>query len=352
MVCFKKKLIIAHIHSGDNNGVCTGHYMPVAEMYFNLFSSSCPICIAGGQLYSKRFPHYEILNLPYSIKLQASSLVTILQMFCNARRMFKNTRDQIVVLQDGKPLATYLCVLFFYKECKLYLIKYTADINNKLNRIIFNLIKHRIKGIICPNDAIGQAHGLPYCVVPDYIYAGNSISNNWTNYSDRKYDFCCLGRIEPEKGVVEVAEKFKNTKYKLLIAGNPNPQELACKLKTICQDAPNIELRLGYLDDNDYETALNNSKYAILNYQGVYANRSSGVVFDMLFHGVPVIGCNCGALNFVSDNQVGCLYNDLSDFSPCEVMSKELHAEYLNKIEEYCNKHIEFKKKLATFLGI
>ena len=348
-----KDIIIAHIHSSNNQGVCTGHYMSLASLYVNLLSDYCHVKIAGGPLYANRFVNEDVVKLPHSIDVKATSFVCVKKMITNAKSLFSQTKGQIVILQDGKPVANHICILFCYKKCDLFLIKYHTDGVNKVwKKILFFLIKNRIKGVICPNDAIGQAHGLPYCVVPDYIYTGDSHNNNWKNFDERYYDFGCIGRIEPEKGIIDVARKFKGTQYKLLIAGNPSSQKLETEIKEICDDAPNIELRLGYLSDEDYDSALNNIKYALLNYKGVYANRSSGVVYDMLFNGIPVVGNNCGALNFVRENQVGFIYNSLSDFDPNEVMSKVQHTKYLLKIEDYCDMHKKYKKKLTTFLGL
>ena len=257
------------------------------------------------------------------------------------------------MLQDGKPVANHICILLCYRKCDLYLIKYHTDgVNKHWKRFLFSLIKHRIKGIICPSDEIGRAHALPYCVVPDYIYTGSRNSNDWKNYSERKYDFCCLGRIEPEKGVLEVAKKYKGSKYNILIAGNPRSKQLSDELIKICKDASNIDLRLGYLSDEDYNEALHDTRYAMLNYHGVYANRSSGVVFDMVFNGVPVVGRKSLALQFVCDENVGVLYDDINVFNPEKLFDSVIHNFYLENIKKYFLKHKYFKQELATFLGI
>lgn len=345
-------IYIAHIHSGNNNGICTGHFFPVAEMYYRLLSSINPVIIAGGELYAKHFSDHKVLQLPYSISLLASPWITLLKMFRNASFLFNRAKDNIVVLQDGKPLATYLCILFFYKKCDLYLLKYSLDINSNLKHFVYSMIKNRIKGVICPNDEIGKAYGLPYCVVPDYIYTGSGNPIDWKRYSERKYDFSCLGRIEPEKGVIEVAKKFKSSKYKILIAGNPRSQQQSDELIKICKDANNIDLRLGYLNDEDYNKALHDTRYAMLNYHGVYANRSSGVVFDMVFNGVPVIGRKSLALQFVGDENVGFLYDDINLFNPEKMFDEVIHNTYLENIKKYFLKHIEFKQKLIEFFGV
>lgn len=62
--------------------------------------------------------------------------------------------------------------------------------------------------------------------------------------------------------------------------------------KGLIRNIPEIKRLAKYLEA---------SKYAILNYSGEYSNRSSGVVFDTLFNGVPVIGKKC---QYLSKNDV------------------------------------------------
>ncbi len=347
------KLFIAHIHSSDNNGVCTGHFMPVAAMYDHLFSDICDVYIAGGPLYLQRFKKDKLLSLPYSVALQSPSVVSLCKMVINAWTLFKRTKGHTVVIQDSKPFSNHICVLLCYRRCNLYLIKYHTDgVNTPLKKIIYSLIKHRIKGIICPNDSIGQAHQRPYCVVPDYIYYGDDCQSRNTSDTEKKYDFCCLGRIVPEKGMIDVVKKLKNTRFKLLIAGNPTPSSLADELRSLCQNSTNIDLKLGYLSDSDYENYLNDSKYAFMNYQGTYANRSSGVVFDMIFHDIPVIGTQCAGLHFVEEEKVGYLYHDLNSLDLESFFNEKTYTDYLQNIQLYRKKHQQYRKKLASFLGL
>ena len=66
-------------------------------------------------------------------------------------------------------------LLFFHKKSKLFFIQYSLEgLRNRIGRIFFRLAKHKIDGIICPNEDVGNGYGLPYCVVPDYIYTGTS----------------------------------------------------------------------------------------------------------------------------------------------------------------------------------
>ncbi len=347
------KLFIAHIHSSDNNGICTGHFMPIASMYYHLFQDKCDVYIAGGPLYLQKFPSSRVLQLPYSISLQSPSIVSLFKMIINAWTLFKEAKGQTIVLQDSKPFSNHICILLCYRSCNLYLIKYHTDgVNSPLKRVLYFFIKHRIKGVICPNDLIGEEHKRPYCVVPDYIYLGGSIKLERKLYSEKKYDFCCLGRVVPEKGILAVVKKIKNTRYKLLIAGNPTPSTLAEELTLACKDADNIDLILGYLSDSDYENYMNNTKYAVMNYQGVYANRSSGVVFDMIFHNIPVIGCQCAGLRFVEEEKVGYLYAQIDSLDLDYFLNEKTYNFYLQNIETYRNKHVQYKDKLARFIGL
>ncbi len=347
------KMIIAHIHGNSNNGVCTGHFVALARMYVTLFKKKCKVLVAGGPLYLHHFSEELVLTLPYCVSEYAKSYISLAKMLVNSWVLFKNTKGDTVIIQDGKPLSNHICILLCYRKCNLYLIKYNNDgIDTTLKRCIYSMIRNRIKGIICPNKAVGEAHRRPYCVVPDYIYTGINKNNKLSSLSEKKYDFCCLGRIVPEKGIVEVARKLKNTPCRLLIAGNPNPSELAEELYSVCKDAHNIDLKLGYLDEEEYEKALNSSKYAILNYQGVYANRSSGVVYDMIFHDIPVIGKRCGGLQFIEDLKMGILYDDIGTFDFELATNNETYSDCIHNINCYCAQNEQYKQILSEFIRL
>ncbi len=329
-------------------GKSTGHYFAVARNYQEMFGDN--VIVAGGPVYKTGFADDELLQLPYNA---GGGFKARLKTFANAIRLFKEAKGQIIVLQQCTTITTFLCLaLFYHKKSKVFMIQYSREgFRSKIGRFLFKLAKSKIDGIICPNDMVGQTfQGVPYCVVPDYIYTGSE-NNVEIPYKDRKYDISIVGRISPEKGVVEVAQKLANTQYSILIAGKPQNIDIESKLKTICDNAKNIELHLGVIPDEEYYSYLRNGRYAFLNYSGEYSERSSGVVFDTLFNGVPVIGKRCKSLQFIEDENLGYLYSDIRDCDISGLYISDVHNTYMEKIAIYRVQQQINIEKLRDFLN-
>ena len=349
----KDKIIyIADINSFNNNGILTGHYQSVASMYNDILKDRANVQIAGGPIYKKYFSEDNLLVLPYDNLAKGRSRINnkIGTMF-NTYELFKKAKGQTIVMQQCVELTMFLCILLFYRSSDLYIIQYNSSgINTWWKRLIFKAISSRIKGIICPNDELGKKFGIPYCVVPDYIYMPSQTPE--ILYSDKKYDFCIVGRIAPEKGVVEVAKYFAKTPYKLIIAGKTQTQELANELTSICKNADNITLILGYIDMDQYNQFINYSKFSILNYSSEYSDRSSGVVFDILFKSVPVIGRKCKTLQFIQDQKLGYIYDSLEQINFDSLLAQDSYTEIIDNIHQYQKENQSSVLRLKRFLKI
>lgn len=344
-----KRIIIADILTNTINGKQTGHYFALARNYLELFGERC--LVAGGPVYKNAFQENELFVLPNN-NVEGDGMIKLrLRTFENAHRLFKEAKGDVIVLQQCTTITSFLCVLLFYhKKSKLLFIQYNqSGLRQQIGRFLYSLVKNKIDGIICPNDEVGKAYGIPYCVVPDYIYAGADIIGT-IPYKKKKYDFCIVGRISEEKGIIEVAKQLKNSHFKLLIAGRPTNELLKGKLLQICNDATNIELILDFISEDQYKQYLSESRYTILNYQGEYSKRSSGVVYDTLFAGVPVVGCRCKALQFIEDNGVGYLYDSIGEFNFNSVLDELKYKELIESIKAYRQGHKDYKEKLMSFL--
>lgn len=344
-----KNIIISDIASYSFQGKSSGHYFAVARNYQEMFGDK--VIVAGGPVYKTGFADDELLQLPYNAG--GSGIKVRLKTIINAIKLFKKAKGQIIVLQQCSTITTYLSLaLFFGRESKLFIIQYNLEgLRSKIGKLLFKLAKSKIDGIICPNDMVGRAfQGVPYCVVPDYIYTGTE-NNVEIPYKDRKYDISIVGRISPEKGIVEVAQKLANTQYSILIAGKPQNNDIASELKSICDNAKNIELHLGVIPDEEYYGYLRNGRYAFLNYSGEYSERSSGVVFDTLFNGVPVIGKRCKSLQFIEDENLGYLYSDIRDCDISGLYISDVHNTYMEKIAIYRVQQQINIEKLRDFLN-
>lgn len=344
-----KVIYISDIRSNVNEGKSTGHFVPVARMYCELFNDTCKVIVAGGPIYEQYFSKEQLHVLPYNIS--GTSIRDKWHTMLNALSLFRRAKGETIVLQHSSVVTCFVAItLLYWKTSKLYLIQYSNDgVSSRLKRLLYSLCKWKIDGIICPNERVANAFGLPSCIIPDYIYTNLKIPQ-CRKYEDKKYDFCIVGRIAKEKGVVEVAQFFTNTSYSLLIAGKPQDNDLANILQDTCDEAKNITLHLGYISDKEYIESLNNSKYAILNYQKEYFERSSGVVFDTLFNGVPVIGKKCPTLDFIEKYQCGELFTNILEFDPSTVLDSNTYYRYIGNIKKYQCSHKAHHNSLIKFL--
>ncbi len=344
-----KKIIIADIKTLSPDGInIGGHPIAVANNYMEIFRERC--IVAGGYAITHNFPVSQTITLPYCIN--HDSLLSKLKIFINAIVLFRKGRNQIIVLQQSTTITSFLCIaLFYHCHSKLFLIQYNLEgFRSRVGKLLFKLAKRKINGILCPYDMIGDAfQGIPFCTLPDYIYTGNAQQTE-IPYSKRKYDICVVGRISPEKGVIEVARHYAKTKYHIVIAGKPQNEKIAKQLESACEGAENIKLHLGLIPNEEYYGYLRNSKYALLNYSEVYSERSSGVVFDTLFNGVPILGKKCNALYFISENQLGGLYDCIENLDTESFFQEDIHNRLVCNIRIYRKSLNSFINKLYSFL--
>lgn len=358
---FANEYIIADLRSNCSyKGISTGHYIPVARMYQELLKDSGNVYVAGGPVYENSFRSDCFIKLPYNIS--GDSIAHKIKLFFNSISLFRKGKGKNIILQQSSDVTTHLAIaLFYWGGSRLFMIRYSCEgLNSKLKKLIYSLCKCKIDGIICPTQLVADAYQRPHIIVPDYIYIPSSTTiNASSSYSDKKYEFCMIGRIAKEKGIVEIAKALTNHHYKTIIAGKPQSQDLAEELNNICKDHPQIELVLDYISETQYSHYLENSKYTILNYSGEYSERSSGVVFDTLFAGVPVIGCRCKALQFIEENEVGYIYNSpeqlfhINNDGTClydTMFDENRHRIYIENIMRYKETHIVHAKNLTGFI--
>lgn len=344
------KLLFADLQScSSNHGQSIGHFTALAARYVRLLRDYCDVTIAGGPVYQRYIKDDNLYGLPCDTSPAMSSWQSLLAMVKNARRLFHKAKNQTVILQYAKPFSNHIAILLAYRKCNLYLIQYSTNgIDTPMKRLIWRLIRHRVKGIICPNEEIGRAFGIPYCVVSDYIY----IPEEECMGEEKIYDICLVGRITGAKGVIEAVRRLRNTRYKVLVAGLPQSRQIGMTIVKACKDVSNIELRLHYLSDNDYRKLLRMSRYALLNYSDWYSVSSSGAVFDALFCEVPVIGRRCKTLQFIEDRGLGMVYDDISSFDFSRCRDDDMYNRLKNNIRDYLQENASQIYKLCRFVGI
>lgn len=350
----KRKLVIADIHSNNNRGICSGHYYAVAQNYKELFSDVCDVKFASGPIYLKKFREEDMIMLPYDHIAGKSLYKKVIKEIINLRVLLKKVpKDAVIVMQQGAPLSIILGLSLFYRGGrKLYQIQYSNQpMQSRIRRFFYrNFVMKNISGTICPTEELGELYGTSYIVVPDYIYIDSEQKKDEISYSERKYDFCIVGRLNPDKGVIGVIKRLRGTDYKVLIAGRADSEAFKEEIIEHCKGCSNIELRLGYVSDNEYINYIRNSKYCVLNYQAEYARRSSGVIFDILFNGTPVIARRCDALSVIEEFNAGHVVDDISSFNPKDVMSEYVHCDFKKGILEYKKKHREYAELLKSYV--
>lgn len=345
----KNRIIIADINSRCTQGVLTGHGFAVAENYRQLGTEDTEIVVAGGPAYAKRFPNAIVLD--YDADAALPNKENKRRNLHNIKQLFRLCPQDTIVFQSSAVATTFLGIaLYKPRTCRVFMIQYnTMGLDSFLKRAFFASAKRLINGIICPTDAIGKAYGRPYCVVPDYIYS-SSQQRKAIPYEQKVYDFCMVGLIYPDKGTVEAARLLADSPHKVLIAGKPATPEIAEELTAIAAKAPNITLRLGYLTEEEYRQSLTESRYCILNYRGGYATHSSGVIYDTLFSGVPVVGRRCEALRLVEENGVGILADELSSTTFSRVLTADQHHSFCNHIQHFYKTHQAHRERLLHFI--
>lgn len=342
------RIVIADFNTHCRQGVCLGHSIAVAENYLQMFDSAVA---AGGPVYAKRFSRAEIL--PRQSDDSHGTLVNKWIGLCNLRALFRRCREDILIMQSiSVATAFFGMALWRPRVRKLFMIQYnTQALNSPLKRLLYRMAAPFIDGIICPTEDIGKAYGRPYCVVPDYICTPQQ-GGERVPYAQKSYDFCMVGLICRDKGVVEAARALGGTPYRVLVAGRPDTPEIEAELRTIAASCTNIELKLQYLSEEEYSASIRSSRYCILNYSGAYSEHSSGVVFDILFSGVPVVGRACESLRFIGETETGALFTDISEMQPEALLQPEVYERYLGHIERYKTSHRAHRERLARFLTV
>jgi glycosyltransferase involved in cell wall biosynthesis len=278
------------------------------------------------------------------------SLSRYLAFYRNARYLFNQAKGDTIILQYGSPFSTHIAVLLGYKKSNTYLIEYsTVGIQGFVKQIVWTLLRRKVCGVICPSEEVGEKFSVPYCIVPDYIYTGTDF-NFKSSYYDKEYDFCVIGRLNKDKGIIEIISALKGKGCSVLIAGKPDSQEYHNYILQSVKGASNIELHLDYLSEIEYQSYINQSRYAILNYQLEYSNRSSGVVFDTLFAGLPVIGNRCRTLQFIEDNGLGMICDDLNNIDLNLILNESFYNKCLVNIADFCINNKKNSEKLASFI--
>lgn len=344
----KDIVYLADIKS-HRKGKITGHYLSVARNYMDALEDKYEVRVAGCSCFRQSFNDKELLVLPFTNN--GNYKLEKLETFLNAIYLFWKARGNIIILQQSTVITSYLCLLmFFWMTSDLYIIQYdTESIKSRLGKILWKLVKRKVTGLICPNERIGKAYNINYLVVTDYIYSKDKIIS--VPLEQRKWDFAAVGNITKDKGTLEIVEYLAKKGKNVLIAGRVAELELEQQLTELLEKYTNIEHHIGFVDNTDYITYIQYSKYCLLNYKGGYFDRSSGVVLDIIFNGTPVLGSMCAALNLVAEHGLGFVYKKYNEINFEKLLDKLYYEELLNNISAYGSMQALYRVQLQNYIS-
>lgn len=342
-------IVIADFLSVELDGKPYGHYAYTSKMYRRIFGKSISM-VAGGPVYRKAEIE-NLFSLPFGTTAICSNVITgmvnRIKIILNGLKVFYYFSNDIIIIQPGNFICNSLAILFSRKKKnKIYLIEYKDECITRLKKILFEIIKQRINGIICSQESVGKKYGVPYVCVPDYIYTGESVN---LLESRIQYDFGIVGRITPSKDIEEVVEHVIHSGYSLLIAGYFVDKNRYKKLKEKVNDQ-NIQIIDKYLNDEEYKRTILSCKYIVLPYMDdYYTYASSGVIYDIIFSMRPVICPDFRTFQFIKKYKMGVCYRK----SFKEINMEELLTEtenYERGIRTYLKCNNMYIEKLKKFI--
>lgn len=345
------RIIIADICSISVANQSTGHYFAVAQNYLDMFKNSEDVWVAGGPIYNQRFAS-RLIRLPYNFVSGDSKMVEKWHELMNCRALCnKVAKDDILIMQSVALVTAFVgLTLFLHKPCRLFFIQYnTESINSPLKKLLWKIVQSKVRGNICTFSTVAQAYGKPYVIVPDYIYTKEN-QDSFLSFSERDYDICMLGHIYRDKGVVEALRYLKGNGLKIVVAGKLGEPDLESELKDITQTDKMIDLRLGYITENAYHALMANSKYCMLNYRGRYNEHSSGVIYDALFHGTPVLATNTKSTKMVKEYGLGICFDNVNNLDITKLSDVSAYETFLSQIQHYLQDQRKKIEQLSDFL--
>lgn len=345
------RIIIADICSICVNNQSTGHCFAVAQNYLDIFKGSEEVQVAGGPIYSERFAS-NYMRLPYNHRVGESKLAEKWHELMNSRALFRQVRrEDILIMQSIAVITAFIGILLFlHKPCRLFFIQYnTESINSPFKRLLWRMVSPQVHGIIATFPSVAQAYGKPYIIVPDYIYAIIQ-QVSFPTYENRKYDICMVGNIYRDKGTVEALQSLVCKGLKIIVAGKVGEADLEPEVRATANRDENIELHIGYVSDEQYHTILSNSKYCLLNYRGRYNEHSSGVVYDALFHGTPVLSTDTASTQMIKEYELGMSFDNVNNLVIEKLSDVSLYDSFQSNISCYLQQQSQIIEQLSRFL--
>jgi glycosyltransferase involved in cell wall biosynthesis len=219
----------------------------------------------------------------------------------------------------------YLPFLFLFPAKKVFTTfhGYEGDLPPKTNKIFM----HKLSGYLSDGSiAIGDFHQKWFKVRSEIVSYGAVEVNNSVNKIKNKYDFCFLGRLAADTGIMIYLEAFKKLKgnYSLII----------------CGDGPQMKMAKEYVEKNKLK----------VKFLGFVSNpidylRQSKYIFVSRYLGILESLIEKKLIFAVAENQIKHDYLSLAPFSPWIVIEKDPLA-LAKKISYFANRPEKSKKMI------
>lgn len=340
----KKSLLLVDTTSLSHKGKIYGHGAKVAQNWYCALSDYFNVKVAGSYLYKGIIPDEDFLQLPFPYNENDNTLVYKIKCILNGIRALCSKVD-VIIFQNQFITPVYVAIHLFPKKKrkKIYIIEYSnpIDVPNRPNEGRWFLkIQNKINGIITSLTSVSESVSCRSYVIPDYFP-----EKSFPICKNKTIDFVVLGTASYQKDYEMVVDALNRTNYTCVIAGNFEDKARYRKLKNLASD--NVTIVDQYLSEDQYTSYIEASKFVILPYNREhYSEKSSGVVLEALYLGVPVIVPDVPSFSFVRENELGLLYNRsilevLRDY-PDSVKYQDSIRKYIEGIEHRISKFVEF----------
>ena len=165
----------------------------------------------------------------------------------------KNTKYYIITISPYTFIA-FLFLLLFKKKVFVYLISSGHEEWKFILGSWSIWIYHIMYLIVTSNSIVIALHDRLHKKQKTFVINSSTLNEEWQkNFKEPKIDkvrFLYVARINPEKGVYEFLEMFKNLKIdaEISIVGKTKNLRLQSKLKNLFDDSKNIKFP-GYISD-------------------------------------------------------------------------------------------------------
>ena len=117
------------------------------------------------------------------------------------------------------------------------------------------------------------------------------------------------------------------------------------------KDLYNLVYGIFYLSDEEYSDSIRRTKIVILPYKDDYKNQSSGVVYDVLFRGKPVLTRKYDNFKFINSYHVGETYDKTIDEIDLDLMVQKAQSGwYYEQVKKFITQNRNQIKDLEHFI--